>query len=139
MNFKTVLLANRIALFVVYFWFGFLKVVGVSPATTLVYDLAHVTLPFVSQEKFIVLFGLFECLIGLLWLMPKLVKIVFWLTVFHLVTTFMPTVFLPNVAWGDFLTPSLVGQYIIKNLVILASIFTLYFAHENQGNKDFAN
>ena len=134
-----VLLANRIALFVVYFWFGFLKVVGVSPATTLVYDLANVTLPFVSQEKFIVLFGLFECLIGLLWLMPKLVEIVFWLTVFHLVTSFMPTVFLPNVAWGDFLTPSLVGQYIIKNLVILASIFTLYFAHENQGNKDFAN
>lgn len=128
MNFKMVLVANRLALFVVYFWFGLLKVIGVSPATGLVTDLAHVTLPFFEANKFIVLFGIFECLVGLMWLWPNLTKIVFWLTVFHLIATFLPTIFLPEIAWNQFLTPSLVGQYIIKNLVILSSIFTLYFA-----------
>ncbi len=130
MNFKMVLVANRVAIFVVYFWFGLLKVIGLSPATGLVTDLAHTTLPFVEADKFIVLFGIFECLIGLMWLWPKLAKMTFWFTIFHLITTFLPTVFLPDAVWNKFLTPSLVCQYIIKNLVVLASIFTLYFASD---------
>jgi len=128
MNFKMVLVANTVALFVVYFWFGLLKVIGLSPATGLVKDLVHTTLPFVEADKFIVLFGIFECFVGLIWLWPKLAKMAFWFTIFHLITTFLPTIFLPDAAWSQFFTPSLVGQYIIKNLVILASIFTLYFA-----------
>jgi len=67
-------------------------------------------------------------LVGLMWLWPKLARMAFWFTIFHLITTFLPTIFLPDAAWSQFFTPSLVGQYIIKNLVILASIFTLYFA-----------
>lgn len=130
-NFKVVLLANRVALFVVYFWFGSLKVIGLSPATGLVSDLAHVTLPIFEADKFLVLFGLFECFLGLIWLWPKLAKVAFWLTIFHLFTTFLPTVFLPEASWNQLFTPSLVGQYIIKNLVILASILTLYFAANN--------
>jgi hypothetical protein len=57
--------------------------------------------------------------------------VAFWLTIFHLFTTFLPTVFLPDTSWNQLFTPSLVGQYIIKNLVILASILTLYFAANN--------
>jgi len=55
--------------------------------------------------------------------------------IFHLITTFLPTVFLPDVAWNQIFTPSLVGQYIIKNLVILASGITLYFVV--YGEKEF--
>ncbi|MCP9767287.1 hypothetical protein EGI22_05150 [Lacihabitans sp. LS3-19] len=130
MNFRTVFLINRLAMFVVYFWFGFLKVIHLSPATELVTALAQVTLPFIPAESFIVSFGIFECVIGVLWLFPKFTNIVFWLTVFHLVTTFMPMFFLPNVSWNQFFTPSLVGQYIIKNFVIFGAIYTLFVANK---------
>ena len=132
MNFKSVFLINRIALLVVYFWFGFLKVIHISPATELVTALAQVTLPFVPAGSFIVSFGIFECVIGVLWLFPKFTEIAFWLTVFHLITTFMPMVFLPELSWNQFFTPSLVGQYIIKNLVIFGAIYTLYIAYKKQ-------
>ncbi|MBK6979302.1 MAG: hypothetical protein IPH28_21250 [Cytophagaceae bacterium] len=136
MNFNVVVWCNRIALFVVYFWFGLLKTIGISPATGLVGDLAHVTLPFLDAGQFIVFFGVFEVILGLLWLFPKYTKLAFWLMVFHLITTFLPTVFLPEVAWNQIFTPSLVGQYIIKNLVILASGLTLYyFVYGEKENK----
>ncbi|MCA0364936.1 MAG: hypothetical protein LCH67_12905 [Bacteroidetes bacterium] len=135
MNLNVVSWSNRVALFVVYFWFGILKTIGVSPATGLVGDLAHVTLPFLNADQFIVFFGYFEVILGLLWLFPKYTKIAFWMMIFHLITTFLPTVFLPDVAWNQIFTPSLVGQYIIKNLVILASGITLYFVV--YGEKEF--
>ena len=53
-------LLSRIALFIVYFWFGFLKVVGQSPASEMVQNLLDQTMPFMPFGVFIILFGLFE-------------------------------------------------------------------------------
>jgi uncharacterized membrane protein YkgB len=39
----------------------------------------------------------------------------------HMITTAGPLVFLPTESWQAFLVPTLVGQYIIKNLVIIAA------------------
>lgn len=41
--------------------------------------------------------------------------------------TFMPLVLLPEVTFqnGNFLTPSLEGQYIIKNVMIISAAFAL--------------
>jgi uncharacterized membrane protein YkgB len=38
-----------------------------------------------------------------------------------MVTTFMPLVLLTTETWTGFLVPTLEGQYIIKNLVIIAA------------------
>jgi uncharacterized membrane protein YkgB len=38
-----------------------------------------------------------------------------------MITTFGPLVYLPDEAWQKFLVPTLEGQYIIKNLVIIAT------------------
>ena len=56
----------RFAMFVVYFWFGALKLAGVSAANPMVQTLQAKTLPFLSFGQFIVLFALFEMLIGML-------------------------------------------------------------------------
>ena len=56
----------RFGLFVIFFWFGILKVLGMSPASPLVAELFAKTIPFMSFGTFIILFGLFECLIGVL-------------------------------------------------------------------------
>src|SRR5262245_48396922 len=106
----------RLALFIVYGWFGFLKVIDASPANPLVADLLEKTLPFITFEKFIIIFGLFEVLLGLLFLSGRLRKLTFALFALHMVAVFAPLVLLPAVSWQSFLIPTLEGQYIIKNV-----------------------
>lgn len=111
----------RFGLFVVFFWFGALKVVGLSPASGVVARLFEQTIPFMSFDFFLVLFGLFECLIGVLFVIKGAERIVIPLLFIHMITTFGPLVFLPSETWTSFMVPTLEGQYIIKNLVIIAS------------------
>ena len=111
----------RIGLFVVFFWFGALKVFGASPATPLVQALFQHTIPFMSFSVFIVLFGLFEMLIGLLFLFKGCERVVIPLLFLHMITTFLPLFLIPQETWSGFLVPTLEGQYIIKNLVIIAA------------------
>ncbi|MER3570329.1 MAG: hypothetical protein C4348_01875 [Patescibacteria group bacterium] len=116
---------SRVSLFIVFFYFGFLKVLGFSPASPLVESLLNKTLPFISFDKFIILFGLFEMLIGLLFIIPKLERVVIFLLMIHMITTFLPLVLLPQLTWQKFLVPTLEGQYIIKNLVIISLAFVI--------------
>ncbi len=111
----------RISVAVIFIWFGFLKVVDLSPAGSLVEALFQRTIPFMSFGTFYLWFGLFECLIGLLFLVPGLERVVIPLLFVHMVTTFMPLVLLPQVTWSAPFVPTLEGQYIIKNVVIIAT------------------
>lgn len=111
----------RFGLFVIFFWFGALKVVGLSPASPLVQNLFEHTISFMPFSTFIVLFGLFECLIGVLFAIRGFERIVIPMLFVHMITTFMPLFMLPEVTWSGFMVPTLEGQYIIKNLVIIAA------------------
>lgn len=111
----------RFGLFVVFFWFGLLKVIGLSPASGLVQRLFENTIPWMSFETFIILFGLFEMLIGILFIIKGLERLVIPLLLVHMVTTFMPLFILSQETWSGFMTPTLEGQYIIKNLALIAA------------------
>lgn len=111
---------SRIAIFVIFFWFGFLKIIDSSPANPLVEKLLNTTLPFIGFSEFIIFLGVWEIVIGIVFLIPKLERIAIALLVPHMITTFLPLIFLPSVTWTAFLVPTLEGQYIIKNLVIIA-------------------
>jgi uncharacterized membrane protein YkgB len=115
----------RFALFVVFFWFGFLKVIGLSPAGPLVHSLFDQTINFMPFDTFYILFALLECLIGILFLVKGAERIVLPLLLFHMITTFLPLIFLPDVVWQKAFVPTLEGQYIIKNLVIIATAIGL--------------
>lgn len=110
----------RLSLFVIYVWFGTLKTLGVSPAGDLVHQLFEQTIPFVSFDTFYILFAWFEVLIGLLFLLPRFTRLAVILVFIHILTTFLPLVLLPAATWQSFLVPTLAGQYIIKNLLIVA-------------------
>lgn len=112
--------ASRIALFVVFFWFGTLKVFAYSPANPLVAALLASILPLVIFSQFIVFFGAYEMAVGIAFLIPGLERFAIALLVPHMITTFLPLVLLPQMTWQSFLAPTLEGQYIIKNLLILA-------------------
>jgi uncharacterized membrane protein YkgB len=123
---------NRAMIAIVYIWFGSLKIFGVSPAEGLVTSLFNITLsPLISIQQFLILLGLSECLIGLLWLFPRITKIAFWIMVAHLFTTFLPVLFLANETWQSFMSLTLTGQYIIKNVVLLSAAWFIYVFSEN--------
>ncbi len=111
----------RFGLFVVFFWFGILKVIGLSPASGLVQRLFEQTITFMDFGTFLVLFGLFECLIGVLFLIRGAERVVIPLLFIHMITTFGPLVLLPEETWSGVMVPTLEGQYIIKNLVLIAA------------------
>ena len=110
----------RIALFIVYFWFGLLKIIAVSPANPLVSALLAKTLPFITFHQFIVFFGVYEMLIGICFLIPRFERVAIALLVPHLITTIMPLIMLPAITWSTVFVPTLEGQYIIKNVLIIA-------------------
>jgi len=110
----------RFGLFVIFFWFGILKVLDLSPATELVQNLFERTIHFMSFPSFIVLFGVFEMLIGVLFLIKGLERVVIPLLFLHMAMTFMPLFVIPQETWLGFMVPTLEGQYIIKNLALIA-------------------
>ena len=119
---------SRLALFVVYFWFGILKILGESPASPLVLELLKKTIPFIEPNLFLILLGIFEIVIGLLFLIPKTQKLALTLLLIHMVMVLSPLVLLPKLTWASFLVPTLEGQYIIKNILILAIGYNLFKA-----------
>ncbi len=130
MNLKqTSVLVSRFALFIIYFWFGLLKVIGQSPASDMVHKLFTMTvtpmIPIMPFSSFIVLFGLFEMLIGVLFFIPKMEKVALVLFGFHMVTTMLPLFFMGEV-WQKTLVPTLEGQYIIKNIALIACALTIW-------------
>ncbi|GGD41112.1 hypothetical protein GCM10011514_01490 [Emticicia aquatilis] len=117
---------NRVALFVVFFWFGFLKIIHISPAEGLVTNLHQATIASLMPiEHFLVFLGVVECVIGVLWLIPSLTKVAFGVFILQMFTTFLPLLFLPKDTWQNTLVLTLTGQYIIKNVVLIASALTI--------------
>ncbi len=115
----------RLSLFIIYFWFGFLKLIDVSPANPLVEALQHKTLPFLTFHQFIYAFAIFEMLIGILFLFKKFDRLTIILFAAHMVTTIMPLIFLPQMDWQSPFVPTLEGQYIIKNLALISMVVVL--------------
>lgn len=110
----------RLSIFIVFFWFGALKLFDLSPANPLVSELLEKTLPFITFPQFIIWFALFEMAIGIAFLIPHFERLAIAMLAVHMVTTIMPLILLPSVTWTAPWVPTLEGQYIIKNVVIIA-------------------
>lgn len=122
MNKKITFLLAHIALFIVFFWFGALKLTGLSPANGLVEALL-LKIPVMNLwpfDSFIIFLGIVEMSIAVLFLFPKTTKLAVIILIPHMITTMLPLAFLPEMTWQTYFAPTLVGQYIIKNVVIVA-------------------
>lgn len=125
----TAFIFGHIALFIVFVWFGSLKLFGLSPAGPLVTDLFNSTLGIflpITADTFIIIFGAFEVLIGILFVIPRMDKIAISLLIPHMITTVMPLFLSSQITWSGFLTPTLEGQYIIKNVIIIALVAMMF-------------
>ena len=120
----------RIALAIVYIWFGALKIFGLSPAGELVEE----TVYWFNPALFIPILGGCEIIIGLGLLIKRFIPITIMLLLLHMVATFFPVFILKTVCFEGFpFCPTLVGQYIIKNLVLIAGALII----AGKYNKEF--
>ena len=107
----------RYSLAIVFFWFGVLKPIGVSSAT----EIVSKTVYFLPPELFVPVLGVWEMLIGVCLLHKRLLRAGIALLLLQMAGTFLPLVLLPDVSFATFpLVPSLEGQYILKNLVLIS-------------------
>jgi len=112
---------SRFSIFVVYFWFGALKVFSENGAANpMVLELLNNTMPSVDPFSFLIAFGVLEMLIGLIFIIPHLERLGLFVLALHLFTTVLPLFIMPDWTWQSFLVPTLEGQYIIKNILIIA-------------------
>jgi len=108
----------RISLAAVFIWFGLLKPLGLSPAN----DLVTRTVYWVDPAWFIPLLGWWEVAIGVCLLVRPLLRAAILLLFLQMPGTVLPLFILPDVCWTHApYAPTLEGQYIIKNLVLISA------------------
>lgn len=110
----------RAAFFVIFFYFGLLKLIGLSPASPLAEALTARTIGMQYFDASFMILALLECIIGILFLIPKATRAVILLLFIHMAVVCSPLILVPEHVWTSFLVPSLEGQYIIKNIALIA-------------------
>lgn len=111
---------SRFAIFIIYFWFGILKVLDLSPATPLAYALIASTVGHQYFNYLFAILGVFECILGILFLFPKAIRASLILLFAHMLIVCSPLILVADLAWDQLFVPSLEGQYIIKNIALIA-------------------
>lgn len=118
----------RISLGLVFFWFGALKFFpGLSPAQELAArTIQTLTLGRVSPELSVPVLATWECLIGLGLLFGVFMRATLLLLAVQMAGTLMPLVFFPHEVFTRIpYAPTLEGQYIIKNAVLISAAIVL--------------
>ena len=117
------ILMLRVSLALIFIWFGILKPLGLSPAAGLV--MATVAwMPFFSPLTWLAIIGWWEVAIGLTFLTRPTLRVAIALLALQMVGTLMPLFMLPEVTFqaGHIpYAPTMEGQYIIKNLLIISA------------------
>lgn len=115
--------AVRLSFGVIFIWFGILKPLGVSAAAPLV-EATVPWLPLFGTATWVGIIGWWEVAIGVAFLFRRTTRVAIALLFLQMVGTFLPLVMLPEVTfqagrlpWA----PTLEGQYIIKNLMIISA------------------
>ena len=114
----------RISLGVVFFWFGVLKFFpGLSPAQQLATrTIERLTFGLVPAHVSIVVLATWECFIGVGLISGKLMRFTLLLLYLQMPGTMLPILFFPGEVFTRFpYAPTMEGQYIIKNLVLISA------------------
>lgn len=122
------LTALRVALGIVFLWFGALKLVpGLSPAEDLAgRTIEALTAGLVPRAIALPVLALWEVGIGLGLLVGRWMRVTLLLLFVQMLGTVTPLVLFPGETWIKFpIAPTLEGQYIIKNIVLVTAAIVL--------------
>jgi uncharacterized membrane protein YphA (DoxX/SURF4 family) len=114
----------RVSLGIVFFWFGFLKFFpDLSPAQGLATrTISVLTFGLIQPNVSIIVLAVWECVIGLGLIFGLFMRATLLLLFLQMLGTITPLVFFPQEAFTHFpYAPTLEGQYIIKNIVLISA------------------
>lgn len=115
----------------IYLWFGMLKFFpGMSPAEMLSGEtISMLTLGLLSSAAAVKVLAVLEVGIGLACILGIKPEWTIRVILFHMVGTFTPFFLMPEQIFGEgMFSLTLVGQYIIKNLVFVSALMIAYKA-----------
>jgi uncharacterized membrane protein YkgB len=118
-----------ISIGIIYVWFGVLKFFfGLSPAEQVASQTIHqLTFGLLPDNIAIATLATWECVLGVMLILRRYMKLVLILMFTHMCFTFTPFIFFPHQTFMhlpyDF---TLLGQYIMKNIIIISSGIVLW-------------
>lgn len=122
----------RISIGVIYLWFGVLKFFfGLSPAEQIASQTIHeLTFGLLPDRFAIEVLAIGECTLGFLLIICRYMKTILMMMFVHMAFTFTPFLLFPHQTFMhlpfDF---TLLGQYIMKNIIIISSGLVLWDHH----------
>lgn len=114
----------RISVGILFVWFGFLKFfIDASPAEEIASrTISMLTLDLMPPEVSMPFLAVIECMIGIGILTNRYMQFVIPVLYFQMAGTILPLFIFPDETWEIFLVvPTLLGQYIIKNSVLISA------------------
>lgn len=111
--------ALRIALGIVFLWFGILKVVDASPVADLVAD----TVPLLSDRTAVVVVGIVEIAVAIGLITGVAIRLTLGVFFLQMLGTFLVLVTQPSLAFedGNPLRLTVLGEFVVKNVVLLSA------------------
>ena len=114
----------RISVGIVFLWFGILKFFpNVSPAQGIATETIEIlTFGILPQKSALIILAIWETLIGIGLIYGKYLRLILFLLFTQMFGTLTPLVIFPSETFTYFpFIPTLEGQYIIKNLILISA------------------
>lgn len=114
----------RLTLGIIFFWFGILKFFpGLSPAQDLaVRTISVLSFELIPPSTSILILATWECLIGIGLISGRFLRATLLLLFLQMIGTATPIFLFPQEVFTEIpYAPTLEGQYIIKNLVLVSA------------------
>ena len=121
------LMLLRISIGLVFVWFGVLKFwPGLSPADQLATDtIDRLSVGLIPEDLARVLLAILETTIGIGLITGKFIRLTLLLLVGQMLGAATPLFLFPEVTWSHLFVPTLEGQYILKNIVLVSAALTI--------------
>ena len=113
----------RIAVGVVFIWFGSLKILDMSPVMKMLAS----SFSFLAAPPGLILLGIFEVILGVGLLVPATARLAAALTVLHLIGTFSLFLIAPSVLFHpSFPIVTFEGEFVVKNIVLITALLAIF-------------
>ena len=117
----------RVSIGLIFVWFGVLKFwPNLSAADQLATDtIDRLSLGIINGDVARLLLALLETTIGIGLVTGKFMRLTLLMLVGQMLGTVTPLFLFPDLTWSDPFVPTLEGQYILKNIVLVSAALTI--------------
>lgn len=120
---------------IIFFYFGVLKFFpNISPAEQIgSTTVCKICFNLISPEVCLILLAILETLIGIGLMTRKYLRFTIFVAIAHMTMTFTPLLFFPDLIFQDsMISPTLLGQYIYKNVIIICALLVVLPARKTE-------